>query len=204
MSARPRGFSANPSPPSVNRLTASLCAGAGKNANANIRLNSCAVAHLRRRVATGTDFVNAPIEIAPVLDHVKSFVSDALSDGELSPREVAGLYDYVSEATQRLVEELDESDSPDWIYSAYDEYESDLDILLKDRQARDLEVKRAIAARRKRVLQGIKVLTSMTMAGGLIYALINTADNTEPLIPQKTWSDTMAELAFLAATWKMN
>lgn len=186
-------------PPPVRRLSDSLCAGAGKHYEAKVRLNSCALNNLRRRVATGTDFSEAPVEIAPVVQRVESLVNDALSDGELSPNEVAGLYAYVASSTQRLVEELDEPESPN---GGYLPFMSDRDVDLKERLAREIAVKRMADDRRKRVLKGIQVLTSMTMAGGLLHALINTADNTEPLVPQKSYSDMMAGFLVLAAAFK--
>ena len=155
------------------RQSSSLCAAHGK-----VRLDPCRAAHLRRRVATGTDFAETPQEIAPVLDRVKSFVSDALSDGELNPREVADLYGLIAFETQRLTVELEDPETPN---GGYLDFMSD----------RDLELKRRIAAstRRKRLLRAIKILTGLTAAGGLIYALINTSDQTAPLVPDDLWAD---------------
>jgi hypothetical protein len=197
MSVRKSVFAEKTQPPSVRRLSTSLCAAVGKHSEAKVRLNPCAVAHLRRRVATGTDFKGAPNEIGPVINHIKSAVTEALSDGELSPREVAGLYEYVSKSTQLLADELDEPESPDWMNDTYLDFMSDRDLAMKRKVA-------AVAARRKRVIKGIQVLTSMTMAGGLLYALINTADQTEPLIPDKSLADKMADFAFWAANIKMS
>lgn len=180
-------------------MHASLCAKAGSPAGlpagkpqGKVRLDPCRLAHLRRRVATGTDFADAPEEIAPVLERVKSFVDDALSDGELSPREVAGLYGYVSSETQRLTEELDEPETPE---GSYYEYMSERDVAFKARLANE--------ARRKRVMRAIKILTGLTAAGGLIYSLINTADETERLVPDPTWSDKFGEAVLLWAQLKM-
>lgn len=189
------------------RVATSLCAAAGKPAagkpaalpRGRVRLDSCRAVHLRSRVATGTDFADAPEEIAPVVDRVKSFVSEALSDGELSPREVAGLYGYVAFETQRLVaqlDELDELDEPETPTPSYFDYMSERDLALKDRLAKD--------ARRKRLTRAIKILTGLTAAGGLIYSLINTSDSKETFIPDKTWSDTMGEVALQWMQFKMS
>lgn len=186
------------------RVATSLCAAAGKPAvgkpaalpRGRVRLDPCRAVHLRSRVATGTDFVDAPEEIAPVVDHVKSFVSDALSDGELSPREVAGLYGYVAFETQRLVAQLDELDEPETPTPSYLDYMSERDLAFKDRLAKD--------ARRKRLTRAIKILTGLTAAGGLIYSLINTSDSKATFIPDKTWSDTMGELALQWIQLKMS
>ena len=106
MSVRANLFYAKTAPPSARRLSDSLCAGAGKNSEAKVRLNVCALAHLRSRVATGTDFTDAPIEMAPIIRRIKLIVNDAIRDGELSPNEIAGLYAYVSNATQWYVNQL--------------------------------------------------------------------------------------------------
>lgn len=152
MSVRANFLAATTAPPSDRRLSTSLRAGTGKHSSVKVRLNSRGLAHLRSRVATGTDFQDAPNEISLVVKRVKSLVNDAIRDGELSPNEVAGLYAYVSQSTQ-------------WF-------------------ANQLAVNRMADDRRKRLLKGIQVLTSLTMAGGLLYALINTADGTEPLLPK--------------------
>lgn len=199
MSVRTHLFYAKTPPPSVRRLSDSLCAGAGKHYEAKVRLNSCALNNLRRRVATGTDFLETPVEVGPVVERVKSLVSDALSDGELSPKEVAGLYAYVASSTQLLVDELNEPDPPN---GGYLPFMSRRDVDLKERLAREIAVKRMADDRRKRLLKGIQVLHGMTMAGGLLYALINTADNTEPLLPQQSYSDMMAGFIVLAAAFK--
>lgn len=181
------------------QLPVSLCAAAGRPtgkpvgkpaapAQGRVRLDPCRAAHLRRRVATGADFADAPEEIAPVIERVKSFVSDALSDGELSPREVAGLYGYVAFETQQLAEELAEPETPN---GGYLDFMSERDLALKDRLAAQ--------ARRKRLLRALKVLTGLTAAGGLIYSLINTADQAQPLVPDPTWAEKLGE----AAAWWM-
>lgn len=73
---------------------------------------------------------------------------------------------------------------------------SERDLALKDRLAKD--------ARRKRLTRAIKILTGFTAAGGLIYSLINTSDSKETFIPDKTWSDTMGEVALQWMHFKMS
>lgn len=188
----------------VSRLSVSLCARAGKTTlqpSAKVCLNPFRAAHLRHRVATGTDFSNAPPVILPTLENVKNFVTTALNDGELDPIEVATIYEIVAKQTQDLTEQLEDIETQE--ESGYLEFMSPGDLELKERLALEKNMKVAAAKRRKLLLKGIKILTGLTMAGGLIHSLINTADQAETLVPDNSWESKIKEFALNAMIYKM-
>ena len=203
MSSRPPNRP-NPSNRQISRLSISLCAGAGQTTrrqSAKVRLDPCRAAHLRYRVATGTDFADAPPVISPALENVKDFVITALNDGELDPIEVSKIYETVAKETEHLVKQLEEVETQE--EGGYLEFMSPGDLKLKERLALERSLKIGAAARRKVLLKGIRILTGLTMAGGLIYSLINTADQAEPLTPDKYWESKFKEFAMNAMMYKM-